>query len=345
MFFRSKNRRTFAIGDIHGCARELAALLDQIRPTEDDTVVFLGDYIDRGPDSKGVVDIILDLEKRTTVVALKGNHESMLLDFLDFPEAPGAGMFILNGGSSTLASYATAEGDYAFPESHVNFFRNLRICFETKTHFFVHAGVPVGPLSDLNPESPEAQNQMMWMRQPFLSSTYQWEKVVVHGHTPVAKVEKLPNRINLDTGCVYGNSLTALELPANVYHSVERGVRHDVGPLISEPARLSIRFSGHLPIRAGKPGGTTFEYETLNYNQFGLLMRDLEKVNYGGLKPGDPIAGEIGDASGGNPAEVVKFVGGVVRTDARGDFVLYAIRIDKISGGVWGVDWVERPAG
>jgi serine/threonine protein phosphatase 1 len=345
MIFSSRDRRVFAIGDIHGCARELGALLKKIDPGADDTVVFLGDYIDRGPDSRGVVDLILELKKKTKVVALKGNHESMFLDFIDYPEAPGAGMFILNGGSSTLASYANVEGDYELPEAHIQFFRNLKICFETKTHFFVHAGVPIGPLSDLDPEMPEVQAQLMWMRQPFLTSTYQWEKIVVHGHTPIAKVEDLPNRINLDTGCVYGNSLTALELPAHVFHSVERGVRHDVGLLPSEPARLSRRFSGNLPLRAGRPGEPSYEYETLNYNQFGLLMRDTAEVSYGGLKAGDPVVGEIGQVGDGNASEIVKFVGGVVRTDSRGEYVLYAIRIDKISGGVWGVDWVERPAG
>ena len=336
--------RIFAIGDIHGCANELSALLKKIRPAADDTVVFLGDYVDRGPNSKGVIDLILDLSKQTNVIALKGNHEEMLIQFLEEPESAGAGMFVLNGGTTTLASYATQDGSWEMPEEHVSFFKSLRLYWETDTHFFVHAGVPPQPLASLDFQDENIEAQLLWIRQPFLTSKFAWEKVIVHGHTPNAKHEKLPNRINLDTGCVYGHTLTALELPAVKFHSVAQGSERSIVPILGEPARISRRFAGHLPIRAGKPGGLQRAYETLNYNQFGLLMRDLADVKHEALQRGDPVVGEIGNGKPGIQGEIVKFVGSVVRTDLRGEHVLYAIRIEKISGGVWGPDWVERPA-
>ena len=352
----NSKHRLFAIGDVHGCARELSALLEKLRPAAEDTVVFLGDYIDRGPDSKGVVDLILDLKKRCQVVALKGNHEAMLLDFLDHPDTQGAGMFVLNGGSTTLASYTVEGGSYQIPDEHLEFFRTLKICYQTESHFFVHAGLPLTPIAKLNMRDPELQMQMVWMRQPFLSTPFKWEKIIVHGHTPTAKVENLPNRINLDTGCVYGNSLTALELPANVFHSVEKGVKRGID-LPRDIARISQRFAGNLPVRAARaghridPDQAQRHYETLNYNQFGLLMREVggpvtppgATIPAERILSGDSIEGEIGSASG-LASDVVKFKGHVVRTDSRGEFVLYAIRIDKISGGIWGPDWIERPA-
>ncbi len=346
MFFRNRDRKTFAIGDIHGCARELSALLEKIKPSPEDTVVFLGDYIDRGPDSKKVIDIILDLSRRTHVVALMGNHEAMLLDFLERPDTQGAGMFVLNGGSSTLASYTEPGASYSIPEEHLEFFKGLKYYYETDTHFFVHAGVPVQSLKEIDFASADTKMQLIWTRQPFLSSTFQWEKIIVHGHTPSARVESLANRINLDTGCVYGNALTALELPRNIFHYVVRGVKKDI-TIQRDIHRIQRRFSGHLPVRAGKPNGKQHPYETLNYNQFGLLMRELDSNGGGRFQPGDAIEGEIGvpsEKDGAVVGEVVKFVGAVVRTDARGEYVLYAVRIDRISGGAWGPDWVERPA-
>ena len=358
----SSPRRVFAIGDIHGCAIELGALITKLNLTENDLVVFLGDYIDRGPNSKGVIDLILDLRERCDVVTLMGNHESMLIDFLDRPDTQGAGMFILNGGAATLLSYTEAnEETFSFPQEHLDFFRSLRITYETETHFFVHAGVPNTPLKSINLNSDESVMQLLWMRQPFLSSQYKWEKMVVHGHTPMTRAEVLTNRINLDTGCVYGNALTALEIPGHVLHSVERGTKDlHSAPFKENGDRIMQRFSGHLPVRAlcSRTPGQVYDFETLNYNQFGLLMRETQAKTAhpspNDLRAGDQIEGEIGGSSaGGNGKEgaehkstidVVKFVGSVVRVDSRGEFVLYAVRIDKIAGGVWGADWLERPA-
>jgi serine/threonine protein phosphatase 1 len=161
-FSDRKFTRIFAIGDIHGCAIELEALLRKIDPMKDDLVVFLGDYIDRGIDSRRVIDIILDLAKRCEVVALKGNHEAMFLDFLEHPESVGAGLFVLNGGFSTLVNYTAPNGAIEIPESHVSFYRDLQLSYETERFFFVHAGIPDQPLSTINAEKHE-QN-MLWSR-------------------------------------------------------------------------------------------------------------------------------------------------------------------------------------
>jgi serine/threonine protein phosphatase 1 len=338
---KSNHNRIFAIGDVHGCAVELEALLRKLQVRKDDLVVFLGDYVDRGSESRRVVDIILELSTHCDVIALKGNHEAMLLDFLERPESPGAGLFVLNGGASTLANYEGPGGSFEFPNEHINFFRTLRLYYETDQYFFVHAGVPNQPLSLIDEVKDEMT--MLWSRQPFLSSTYKWEKIVVHGHTPVDMVDVKANRINLDTGCVYDGKLTALELPARKFHSVEKGTKAEapVFPKEFSSSRVSMRFVGQLPVEARRGIEPTRRYETLNYNQFGLLMKDVEVGRVPYLRQGDLIEGVIGatDNSG------VEFAGEVVRTESRGQSVVYGIRIDRISRGAGSPQTIERPTG
>ena len=111
--------RTIAIGDIHGCALALESVLNAIQPGVDDRLIFLGDYVDRGPDSKGVIDTVLDLSELYRVISLKGNHEWLLEEYLAKPGNPVASSnFILNGGSATLASYSTDGATYSIPASH-----------------------------------------------------------------------------------------------------------------------------------------------------------------------------------------------------------------------------------
>ncbi len=327
---QNRDRRIFAIGDVHGCARELEALLMKLNIQKEDLVVFLGDYVDRGPDSRQVVETVIRLKERCEVVALKGNHEAMFLDFLEHPESPGAGLFVLNGGTSTLANYAGPEGSIEMPQSHVDFFRGLKLSYETEKYFFVHAGVPNQPLSTLDEKQHELH--MLWSRYPFLNSHYPWEKVVVHGHTPVREVDVQPNRINLDTGCVYDGKLTAMEFPGRIVHQVEKLSRRETALYPkdpNEPARISMRFSGKLPVSAGRKGERPSDYETLNYNQFGLLMRDVNPSLENDLKIGDRIQGVIGS----DPASLVYFDGEVVRTDSKGSLVVYGVRIDELKSG------------
>ncbi|MDI6616808.1 MAG: metallophosphoesterase family protein, partial [Syntrophaceae bacterium] len=146
-------RKIFAIGDIHGCLPKLKALIPQIGMDRDaDTLVFIGDYIDRGPDPKGVVDFVLDLKKRMrTVICLKGNHEEMFLDYLC--HGRGREVYLLNGGDATIASYGyrgTAAGmKINVPDSHRDFFHSLLLWYETDEYIFVHAGLRDGvPLED-----------------------------------------------------------------------------------------------------------------------------------------------------------------------------------------------------
>jgi serine/threonine protein phosphatase 1 len=330
--------RLFAIGDIHGCSQELATLIEKMNPKPNDTLVFLGDYIDRGGDSRGVIDIVIGLRSRCRVVALKGNHESMFVDFLDHPESSGAGLFILNGGGTTLANYTTADGGLEIPEDHVEFLKHLELYHEEEGFFFVHAGVPEIPLKDLTPALHETA--FLWSRFPFLQSEYKWEKVIVHGHTPVGQADFTPNRINIDTGCVYKGMLTAVELPSLELIQVPRmdDPKKEIETVYSVP-RISRRYSGKLPVEASRQHERPRFYETLNYNQFGLLMRDPSQSPSYLLKVGDKISGTIGDEL----EKMVRFTGTVARCEARSGTVVYGVAIDRISADAGVPNWIQRP--
>ncbi len=341
-------------------------LLTKINPQKNDTVVFLGDYIDRGPDSRTVIDLILDLKKRCGVVCLKGNHEDMFLDFLERPASKGAGLFILNGGSATLASYGSGGGSFEVPREHIEFLYTLKLWHETEDYFFVHAGVPEQPLSSVREED---DSILLWAREPFLSSQYQWEKRIIHGHTPMPAVESRMNRINIDTGCVFDGSLTAVEMPGEVFHQIRRQAqREPVRELtISDDVRIAVRFEGRLPVLCSRAGEAPIEFETLNYNQFGLLMRDPRPSKDLVFNAGDQIEGVIGQdskstargafANSSNSSQVsqakspagpsaqrdpVQFTGTVVRSETRGASPVYAIKIDRITDGSDGRKWITR---
>lgn len=332
--------KTFAVGDIHGCAKELSALIEEMKPSSEDTVVFLGDYIDRGPDSKGVVEQILQLKNRCRVVCLKGNHEAMFLDFLESPESSGAGLFILNGGTATLASYAGPGGSFELPQDHLEFFYSLQTTYEDANFFFVHAGVPVKALKEIDAEADEMT--MLWGRQPFLSSNFLWEKIVVHGHTPVEKPELLTNRINVDTGCVYDGHLTAVQLPAGKFHQVPKGEKGKPFVVPPDPGgqRMAVRYKGKLPVQAGISGRKKFDFETINYNQLGILMKETSMGPNPHFMVGDVIEGQIGL----NIESGVSFRGTVVRIEARGNVRLYGIKIEFASfseDGDDGREWIR----
>jgi serine/threonine protein phosphatase 1 len=329
----------YAIGDIHGCARELELLLAKISPGQNDTIVFLGDYIDRGPNSKGVIDLILNLKSRTHVVALKGNHEQLFLDFLESPQSPGAGVFIINGGAATLASYPGPGGSFEIPEGHIEFLYGLQLSYETPTHFFVHAGVPLKPLDQLTKAD---EDLMLWSRQPFLSSNYRWEKTIVHGHSPVPKAEIKANRINLDTGCVYNGCLTALELETGRLIQVDRGKDGSSTQVHVPPTehRVAVRFTGRLPVSLTSSNGTTRMFETLNYNQFSLLMRELgSSDSEPQLAIGQGVEGVIGPPG----PSAIQFKGTVARVESRNNVRLYGVSLTRVTNGNDGREWIERP--
>jgi len=211
-------KRTFIIGDIHGCLDMLKKLMDKIAWSPDnDRLIFLGDYIDRGENPKGVVDYILDLTGRSSLVeCLKGNHEAMLLDFLTGRDRF---MFIINGGWKTLESYGmyeSSEDDSAISSEHRGFYESLKLYVELEDYYVVHAGFKPG--LDIKKQT---EDEMLWIRKSFVSSDFDFGKKIIFGHTPFKEPLIMHNKIGLDTGAVYGNKLTCLQLPEMKFHSVE----------------------------------------------------------------------------------------------------------------------------
>jgi len=211
-------KRTFIIGDIHGCLDMLKDLMDKIPWSPDkDRLIFLGDYIDRGENPKGVVDYILDLTRRSSLVeCLKGNHEAMLLDFLTGRDRF---MFIINGGWKTLESYGmyeSSDDDSAISSEHRDFYESLKLYVELEDYYVVHAGFK--PRLDIKKQT---EDEMLWIRKSFVSSDFDFGKKIIFGHTPFKEPLIMQNKIGLDTGAVYGNRLTCLQLPEMTFHSVE----------------------------------------------------------------------------------------------------------------------------
>ena len=200
---------TYAIGDIHGCAGKLRALWDALlthaaaRPAK---FVFLGDYIDRGPDSRGVVAFLLALEKERPgdVVCLKGNHENMH-EMAIGGDRPIVAWWIGNGGGQTLESYGV-ERAADLPSEHLHWLAARPLTHDDGQRLFVHAGV--NPALPINAQS---EQDLLWIREPFLSHEGAFPRFIVHGHTPLrtARPDVRRNRVNLDTGAVFGGSLTA----------------------------------------------------------------------------------------------------------------------------------------
>lgn len=218
----------FVIGDIHGCADELRRLIDALPLAAGDRVVFLGDYIDRGPASKNVVDFLLSLRSSAAdieFIFLKGNHEDMLLSYLGLNGAHGD-MFLVNGGKATLASYGVNERDLRSDEAlsaiscdHVEFYQGLQRFYLMDSFLCVHAGVhPQKSLSD------QSEEELFWIRNKFIYSSHELPYTVLFGHTPQERVlYDLPFKVGLDTGLVYGNMLTCLELDEKVLFQINRG--------------------------------------------------------------------------------------------------------------------------
>ncbi len=311
----------FAVGDIHGCVDELRRLLDELPITPEATVLFLGDYIDRGPNGRGVIDTILELSERCQVVTLMGNHEAMLIEFLNDSSSPAAAGYIFNGGSSTLASYSDEHGEYEIPQAHYDFLRGLRICHETSDHLFVHAGVPDIPIDQLDPS--RHGRDMLWLRQSFLNSEFQWAKVIVHGHTPVGSVTIGGNRINLDTGCVFGGQLSCLALPDARIVSVRRH-RTPRKTLLRDnrSRRAAVRFRGATPVKVIH-AGRILEFETVDYSEIGLFIRAIEPNTGVVFAPDELIRGVVG----ADRLSQVAFAGRVVRRTQCDSGLCYGVRL------------------
>jgi diadenosine tetraphosphatase ApaH/serine/threonine PP2A family protein phosphatase len=198
---------TFAIGDIHGCHRALLQLLALCRDHaggQHHCFVFIGDYVDRGPDSRSVIAALRDLERRApaNVICLMGNHEDLMLQAIDSGDPT---WWFNNGGGETLQSYGTRDLG-SLPRADIDWIRSLRLSFDDGKRFFAHAGVDPDLALDRQPSE-----ALLWIRGKFHSATRDYGRLIVHGHTPTrnGRPEIRPNRINIDTACVYGGMLTA----------------------------------------------------------------------------------------------------------------------------------------
>jgi serine/threonine protein phosphatase 1 len=205
--------RILAIGDIHGCSLRLKQLLDLIKVDPfADTLIFIGDYLDRGPDAREVIHTLLHIKENfSNVICLRGNHEAMFLDF--YLEGRNEELFLYNGGWSTLTSYGLALADAragtGFPESHLRFLTSLPHFYEMEEYLFVHAGLRPGiPLVEQLPED------LLWIRYEFIESDWDFGRTVVFGHTPFSEPLIDRNKIGIDTGAVYGGCLTCIEVPS-----------------------------------------------------------------------------------------------------------------------------------
>jgi serine/threonine protein phosphatase 1 len=216
--------RVYAIGDVHGRADLLAELFaaidaDKARsPRAKTLLVFLGDYIDRGPASRRVIDLVIGRSNLQETVLLKGNHETYVAQFLNDPSVLAEWGHL--GGLETLRSYGLRPSikardaeqrkladrfAEALPQNHVRFFAGLKTSFSCGDFFFVHAGVKPGV-----PLEHQREEDLLWIRDDFLFYEKDFGKIVVHGHTPVRDADFRNNRINIDTGAYATGKLTCL---------------------------------------------------------------------------------------------------------------------------------------
>jgi serine/threonine protein phosphatase 1 len=197
--------RTIAVGDIHGCAAALEAILGVVQPEPDDTLVTLGDYIDRGPNSRRVMEVLLQLCGRCRLVPLMGNHELLMLRAIDLPS--NMLFWMQSGGLATLASYG---GINEISPEHVDFVRKCVDYYETETHLFVHASYdPQLPL-DQQPEY-----ELFWQHLGLvLPAPHCSGKTAIVGHTPQRSGDILDggHLLCIDTYCFGNGWLTALDV-------------------------------------------------------------------------------------------------------------------------------------
>lgn len=216
--------KTCVIGDIHGCYASLQALLDKVVDRAD-TLIFLGDYVDRGPDSKQVVETLIHLHNtHPRVIFLKGNHELMFEDYLTGTTEPS--IFLRIGGVQTLDSYGIPPHTHGnvlamLPPSHVAFFESLTLLYEDQYGIYVHGGLQPG--RHLSRQTPD---WCLWVRDRFIRSSYNFGKPVIFGHTVFRTPLVEHNKIGIDTGAVYGGQLTALLLPDMEFIQVDGEQNH-----------------------------------------------------------------------------------------------------------------------
>ncbi len=207
---------TYVIGDVHGCLDALEKLLSKLPIGSEDKLIFLGDYLDRGPDSKGVIDFLINLSKFYDCVFLRGNHEQMMLECLD--NGRDCYLWEFNGAGATIRSYG---GIKNIPQEHLSFLRSTKFYEIIGGFIFVHAGLRPGvPIENQEPFD------LVWIRDEFIYSSdpvpgYK----VIFGHTPFSDVLILPDKIGIDTGCVYGGKLSCIRVEDQKIFQTECGRR------------------------------------------------------------------------------------------------------------------------
>ena len=225
----------FAIGDIHGCLTELTILHKKILSHEkfdvkNDLIIYLGDYIDRGKNSKDIINQILKLKKKEIkIVNLMGNHDEFMINFL-FNKKNNIKNWLNFGLDQTIRSYGIEVVDFIkdgfgddiidnlrnillekMGEEHTNFFKNLELSFASEKYLFVHAGID--PKKKLENQS---KQDFLWSRSSeFFNKDFKTDKIIVHGHTPELDIVSHPYRINIDTGCYFSGILSSVCLNDN----------------------------------------------------------------------------------------------------------------------------------
>ena len=199
----------YAVGDIHGNFDALAEMLKKI--PKGGKIVFLGDYVDRGPDSYKVVEMMMRLSKKPNVICLKGNHEQMMVNYA---KGKGKQHFLFNGGIKTINSYKKAEVE-VFPKKHIQWMESLPLYYETPKYIFVHAGIIYG-----KPLASQSESTLLWVRYSFIKNKSKSDKKVVFGHTIFSKPYVRHNKIGIDTGAGWGDRLTCVMLPEEKFIQV-----------------------------------------------------------------------------------------------------------------------------
>ena len=220
----------FAIGDIHGCLKQLISLQKKILNTKEfqkgnDLLIYIGDYIDRGPNTKDVINLILKLQKeKVNSIFLMGNHEQVMIDFL-FNKINNLKYWLNLGADQTFKSYKIEVAEFIkdgfgddtidrlrsvllneLSDEHIHFLKNLRLFYSVGNYLFVHAGInPEKTLKD------QDKMDLLWSRSDkFFDKNFKFEKIIVHGHTPEEKVINFPYRINVDIGCFFSGKLSCV---------------------------------------------------------------------------------------------------------------------------------------
>jgi len=213
-------RRTIAIGDVHGCSKALDALIAAIGPAEGDEIVALGDYVDRGPDARGVIDRLIELGRRSRLVPLLGNHDELMLGAIEGEDPAG---WYASGGLRTLDSYGPVREIAAIPEGHARFLRDCLPYHETETHIFAHANYdPARPMAE-QPASMLRREKLRWHTpRPHASG-----KTVILGHNAqkAGEILDLGHLICIDTYCHGGGWLTALDVDSGRVWQFDRDGR------------------------------------------------------------------------------------------------------------------------